>query len=72
MGLYKQLNIESPPVYNSIDDYIFSAVEIVNDKKKNISIREQIFEKSKFFFRNKEVLIEYENFFLKIMNEGNN
>ena len=72
MGLYKQLNIENPPVYNSIDDYIFNAVEIVNDKKKNISIREQIFEKSKFFFRNKEVLIEYENFFLKIMNEGNN
>ena len=72
MGLYKQLNIENPPVYNSIDDYIFNAVEIVNDKKKNILIREQIFEKSKFFFRNKEVLIEYENFFLKIMNEGNN
>ena len=72
MGLYKQLNIENPPVYNSIDDYIFSAVEIVNDKKKNNLIREQIFEKSKFFFRNKEVLIEYENFFLKIMNEGNN
>ena len=72
MGLYKQLNIENPPVYNSIDDYIFNAVEIVNDKKKNNLIREQIFEKSKFFFRNKEVLIEYENFFLKIMNEGNN
>ena len=72
IGLYKQLNIENPPIYNSIDDYIFNAVEIVNDKKKNILIREQIFEKSKFFFRNKEVLIEYENFFLKIMNEGNN
>ena len=72
MGLYKQLNIENPPVYNSIDDYIFNAVEIVNDKKKNNLIREQIFEKGRFFFRNKEVLIEYENFFLKIMNEGNN
>ena len=72
MGLYKQLNIENPPVYNSIDDYIFNAVEIVNDKKKNILIREQIFEKSKFFFRNKEVLNEYENFFLNIMHEGNN
>jgi protein O-GlcNAc transferase len=72
LGLYKQLNIENPPVYYSIDDYIFNAVEIVNDKKKNNLIREQIFEKSKFFFRNKEVLIEYENFFLNIMNEGNN
>ena len=72
LGLYKQLNIENPPVYNSIDDYIFNAVEIVNDKKKNNLIREQIFEKSKFFFRNKEVLVEYENFFLNIMNEGNN
>lgn len=72
LGLYKQLNIENPPVYYSIDDYIFNAVEIVNDKKKNNLIREQIFEKGKFFFRNKEVLIEYENFFLKIMNEGNN
>jgi len=72
LGLYKQLNIENPPVYYSIDDYIFNAVEIVNDKKKNNLIREQIFEKGRFFFRNKEVLIEYENFFLKIMNEGNN
>ena len=72
IGLYKQLNIENPPIYNSIDDYIFNAVEIVNDKKKNILIREQIFEKSKFFFRNKEVLNEYENFFLNIMHEGNN
>lgn len=68
LGLYKQLNIQDAPICKSIEDYVFKAVELANNKKSNILIREQISEKGKFFFKNKNVLIEYENFFLNLMN----
>jgi predicted O-linked N-acetylglucosamine transferase (SPINDLY family) len=68
LGLYKQLNVQDAPICKSINDYVFKAVELANNKKNNILIREQIFEKGKFFFKNKNVLTEYENFFLNLMN----
>jgi predicted O-linked N-acetylglucosamine transferase (SPINDLY family) len=69
LGLYKQLNIQDAPICKSIEDYVFKAVELANNKKKNILIRDQISEKGKFFFKNKNVLTEYENFFLNLMND---
>jgi len=69
LGLYKQLNIQDAPICKSTEDYVFKAVELANNKKKNIIIRDQISEKRKFFFKNKNVLTEYENFFLNLMNE---
>ncbi len=72
LGLYKQLNIQDAPICKSIEDYVFKAVELANNKKNNIFIREQITEKRKFFFKNKNVLIEYENFFLNLMNGRRN
>jgi predicted O-linked N-acetylglucosamine transferase (SPINDLY family) len=68
LGLYKQLNIQDAPICKSIEDYVFKAVELANNKKSNFLIREQISEKGKFFFKNKNVLTEYENFFLNLMN----
>jgi predicted O-linked N-acetylglucosamine transferase (SPINDLY family) len=68
LGLYKQLNIQDAPICKSIEDYVFKAVELANNKKSNILIREQISEKRNFFFKNKNVLTEYENFFLNLMN----
>jgi len=68
LGMYKQLNIQDAPICKSIEDYVFKAVEIANNKKINFLIREQIFQKGKFFFKNKDVLTEYENFFLNLMN----
>jgi protein O-GlcNAc transferase len=68
LGLYKQLNIQDAPICKSTNDYVFKAVELANNKKNNILIREQISEKGKFFFKNKNVLTEYENFFLNLMN----
>lgn len=68
LGLYKQLNIQDAPICKSIEDYVFKAVELANNKKSNTLIREQISEKGKFFFKNKNVLTEYENFFLNLMN----
>jgi len=68
LGLYKQLNVQDAPICKSTNDYVFKAVELANNKKNNIFIREQIFEKGKFFFKNKNVLNEYENFFLNLMN----
>lgn len=67
-GLYKQLNVQDAPICKSTNDYVFKAVELANNKKNNILIREQISEKGKFFFKNKNVLTEYENFFLNLMN----
>jgi len=69
LGLYKQLNIQDAPICKSTEDYVFKAVELANNKKKNIIIRDQISEKRKFFFKNKNVLTEYENFFLNLMND---
>jgi predicted O-linked N-acetylglucosamine transferase (SPINDLY family) len=69
LGLYKQLNIQDAPICKSTEDYVFKAVELANNKKKNILIRDQISEKRKFFFKNKNVLTEYENFFLNLMND---
>ena len=68
LGLYKQLNIKDAPICKSTEDYVFKAVELSNNKKNNILIREQILEKGKYFFKNKNVLTEYENFFLNLMN----
>lgn len=68
LGLYKQLNVQDAPICKSTNDYVFKAVELANNKKNNILIREQISEKGKFFFKNKNVLTEYENFFLNLMN----
>ena len=68
LGLYKQLNVQDAPICKSTEDYVFKAVELSNNKKNNILIREQISEKGKFFFKNKNVLTEYENFFLNLMN----
>jgi predicted O-linked N-acetylglucosamine transferase (SPINDLY family) len=68
LGLYKQLNIKDAPICKSTEDYVFKAVELSNNKKNNILIREQISEKGKYFFKNKNVLTEYENFFLNLMN----
>jgi len=69
LGLYKQLNIQDAPICKSTEDYVFKAVELANNKKKNILIRDQISEKGKFFFKNKNVLTEYENFFSNLMND---
>jgi predicted O-linked N-acetylglucosamine transferase (SPINDLY family) len=68
LGLYKQLNVQDAPICKSTNDYVFKAAELANNKKNNILIREQISEKGKFFFKNKNVLTEYENFFLNLMN----
>ena len=68
LGLYKQLNIQDAPICKSKEDYVFKAVELANNKKNNLLIREQISEKRKSFFKNKNVLTEYENFFLNLMN----
>ena len=68
LGLYKQLKIQDAPICKSKEDYVFKAVELANNKKNNLLIREQISEKRNSFFKNKNVLTEYENFFLNLMN----
>lgn len=67
LGLYSQLRIENPPVCSNTEEYISTAVELANNKKKNNVIREQIFTNSKFFFENQNVIVEYENFFKQIV-----
>jgi len=67
LGLYSQLRIKNPPVCSNTEEYISTAVELANNKKKNNLIREQIFSNSKFFFENQNVIVEYENFFKQIV-----
>ena len=57
-GAYKQMQIENPPVVNSIDEYIDCAVETANLEEKNMLELKKYFQKEadKHLFENKEFL----------------
>ena len=58
LGAYKQMQIEKPPVVNSIDDYVDCAVEIANKDEKKILEMKKNFQKKAddYLFENKNFL----------------
>ena len=58
LGAYKQMQIEKPPVVNSIDDYVDCAVEIANKDEKKILEMKKNFQKKadNYLFENKNFL----------------
>jgi predicted O-linked N-acetylglucosamine transferase (SPINDLY family) len=71
MGLYQQMRINQPPVVNSVDEYVNVSIDLATNTKKNQELRYQIIENSKkFFFRNNEVINEFEDFFIKCVNSN--
>ena len=68
-GLYKQLSIENAPISSSVDEYVYLATKLANNEKENLLIRSQILHNSEKFYENHRVIIEYESFFLDLMNK---
>jgi predicted O-linked N-acetylglucosamine transferase (SPINDLY family) len=58
VGAYKQMQVENPPVVNSIDEYIDRAVETANLEAKKMLDLKKYFQKEadKHLFENKEFL----------------
>lgn len=64
-GFYKKMNLEKEYCFTKFDDYIDKAIQMANNKNKNI--KEEIKEKSKILFEEKESSIEWENFLLELL-----
>ena len=60
---YKQMKISSPPIAENYEEYVNLAVELAKDKKKNISLREEIkISAGKYLYNNLNALKEFEKF----------
>mgnify|MGYP003953377737 CR=1 FL=1 len=67
LGGYKQMKIENPPITKTVDEYIYQAVELANNKKKNLEIKKYFRDSAeKYLFENKEFIKELEDILIKI------
>jgi len=55
LGAYKQMQIENPPVVDSIEDYVDCAVELANNEKKRMLDLKKYYQKqaSEHLYENK-------------------
>jgi protein O-GlcNAc transferase len=68
-GLYDQMKIEQAPIARSVDEYVNLSIKLANDNRKNNDLRDQIISNSdKYFFSNKNIYQEFENFFIGTLN----
>ena len=70
LGAYKQMKIQNPPVVENIDNYINTAIEIANMKKRDLLEKKIYFKEAaeKNLFENKLALKSIENFFIESIN----
>ena len=60
---YKQMKILSPPIVQSSKEYINLAVQLAQDSKKNLSLREELkTAANKYLYNNLKALKEFEQF----------
>ena len=66
LGAYNQMKIENPPIVNSVDEYINTAIEIANIAPKRLLEEKKYYENcaNKNLYENKNSLIEIEKIFL--------
>ena len=63
-GAYKQMNISSPPIAKNVNDYVNIAIDLANDKKKNIELKETLKHAAKIhLFNDLKAVKEFEEFF---------
>ena len=68
LGGYKQMKIENPPITKTADEYVYQAVELANNKKKNLDIKKYFKDSAeKYLFENKEFIKELEDILKKIV-----
>ena len=63
-GAYKQMNISNPPIAKNLNDYVNIAIDLANDKKKNIQLKETLKQAAKIhLFNDLKAVKEFEEFF---------
>ena len=68
-GAYKQMKIEKPPVVKTSEEYVEKAIEIANNKSKNLEIKKYYRDSAeKYLFENMNFIRDLENIFYKITN----
>ena len=70
LGAYSQMKIQDPPIVNSIDDYVSSAIKIANLESNTLVETKKYYRKcaEKNLFENEGFIIDLENIFLKLVN----
>ena len=68
-GAYKQMKIEEPPIFKSLDEYVHKAIEFANFSPKKILETKKYFSKcaDENLFENKEVIKDFHNTLLNII-----
>ena len=68
-GAYKQMKIDNPPVVESIDDYVSTAIDFANTKPKILLERKKYYAEcaEKFLFKNNEALKSFQNILINIV-----
>ena len=66
-GAYKQMQIEDPPIFNNVDDYVDKSIELANQKNIDLKIhyKEQA---EKYLFENPNAISDLENIFKSLVN----
>ena len=60
----KQTNISNPPIAKNLNDYVNIAIDLANDKKKNIQLKETLKQAAKIhLFNDLKAVKEFEEFF---------
>ena len=68
-GAYKQMKIEEPPIFKSLDEYVHKAIEFANFSPQKILETKKYFSKcaEENLFENKEALKDFQNTLLNII-----
>ena len=67
LGAYKQMDLESPPVVNTLEDYVDTAVDLANDKKL-LDIKKYYSEKAKEkLYESKSIINDLEKIFTNLI-----
>ena len=66
-GAYKQMQIEDPPIFNNVDDYVDKSIELANQKNIDLKIyyKEQA---EKYLFENPNAISDLGNIFKSLVN----
>jgi len=69
-GAYEQMKIENPPVTKNIDDYVETCLDLANNSKLNLKLRDQIIKNSELYlFQNIDALKEFNLIFENLLRE---
>ena len=70
-GAYKQMKINDIPVVSSEEDYVSLAIDLANQKPKEILEKKKYYKESakKYLYTNENFIVEIENIFFSLINK---